>query len=529
MANNKPETENQNPEKKEVSIKSARKSEKEALQAAKRLDRPAVDTRNTKLKRFSALTIVLAILIVIILNVFLETAIGDKLSFDFTSNQLMTIGEVSDELLANLDQDVRMVVLADEATYEASHKFMPALLGEYAQKSNGRVTIEYVNPVTVPTIYSDLDPNDVHGLAAGQLVVLNPANERTRVLKPADLYTTEMNQSTFQQQITGYKAESSISGALNFVTLDNIPTVYFIGGHEEVDRTTQFTVFDSLLTNNGFQLEEINLATAGEIPAEAAVLVMLAPKNDLTNPEAELLLQYLAKGGGFLYAAGPFSTTEMPNLNYVLSEYNVQLTNDRVRENDTNRYFVDNPNMMAVNAPVNDITAQKVDGRTMIMDSYYVNAMTNTVEWITVSNLLETSATGSREIKGMEENQTGEGVQTVALMVENRGFMDGSTVTQPARVVALGSASLFADTTFNQVGLQTWYNYSLTYGIMNWLSNDEANADRLLIRDKQIVSYQLTDVTSTTPLQVSAVIATVFIPLSLFIAAIVVYRRRKHL
>ncbi len=51
MANNKPETEDQNSVKKEVSIKSARKAEKAIEQASKRADRPAVDSRNTKLKR----------------------------------------------------------------------------------------------------------------------------------------------------------------------------------------------------------------------------------------------------------------------------------------------------------------------------------------------------------------------------------------------------------------------------------------------------------------------------------------------
>ncbi len=529
MANNKPETEQQNSVKKEVSIKASRKAERAAEKAARRGNQPAVDIRNTKLKRFSALTIVLAILVVIILNLFLETAIGDKLSFDFTSNQLMSVGEVTEELLENLDEDIRMVVLADEETYQSSHGFMPALLKEYAEKSNGRVSVEYVNPVTEPTIYNELDPNDVHGLAAGQLVITNPANERVRVLTASDLYTTQLNQETFQQQVTGYRAESSISGAINFVTLESIPTVYFLTGHEEIKREDQFTVLDSLLTNNGFELKEINLATTGDIPEDASVLVMLAPKNDLSVPEADKLMAYLTKGGAFLFAAGMFATTEMPNLNTVLAEYNMQLVTDRVRENDASRYFVDNPNMMSVNAPVNDITGQTVNGRTMIMDSFYVSKMTNEVEWITVSNLLETSVTGSREINGIEDNQTGEGIQTVALMSENRGFMDGAAVTRPARVIAVGSASLFADTTFSQVGLQAWYNYSLTYNMLNWLSNDEANADRLLIRDKQLVSYNLTDVTSATPLQVSAIFATIIIPLSLFIAAIVVYRRRKHL
>lgn len=528
MANKLPETDNV-PEKKEVSLKAQRKAERLALRKEKNKDKAVVDVRNKQMKRFSALSIVLAILIVIILNVFLEMAVGDKLSFDFTSNQLMSVGEVSEELLDNLDQDVRMVVLSDKETYEANHRFMPALLDEYVAKSNGHVSLEYVNPVNVPTIYTELDPENFSNLSAGQLVIKNEANDRMKVLKDADYYSTQINQQTFQQQVTGYKAESSISGAINYVTLDSIPTVFFTNGHGEVELDSEFTYFNSLLTNNGFDVDTINLATAGEVPEEASILVMLAPDNDLTAPEAEVVLDFLRRGGGFMFAAGPFSVKSMPNLNYVLSEYNVTLNNDRVRETDTDRYFYDNPNTMAVTAPANGITPQKLDRSVLIMDSYHVEALTNTVDWIEVKSLLETSDLGARESEGIAENLSTEAVQTVGLMIENRGFMDGKAITKPARMVVLGSASLFADQTFGQIGFTSWYNYSLTYSMMNWLSNNEANTSTLLIRDKELVNYNLSAVTSQTPLNVSAVIATIIIPVALLIGAIVVYRRRKHL
>ena len=529
MANQKPETEKKVSDKKEVTIKASRKAERDATRDAKKANKPQVDIRNKKLKRFSALSIVMAIAIVIVLNLFLETAIGDKLSFDLTSNQLMTVGDVSEELLVNLDQDVRMVVLADEASYEATYSFMPALLREYVEKSNGRVTLEYINPVTVPTIYKELDPNDLNSLTAGQLVITNPDNGRIRTLERADFYKTEVNTSTYTQTVTGYTAESSISGAINYVTLTKIPTVYLTSGHNEVSLDSQFTILQSLLTNNGFDIDSVNLATAGSVPEEASLVAMIAPEHDLTASEAEVLLTYLSKGGGFLYAAGPFSATEMPNLNYVLSEYNLRIINDRVRENDTSRFFMEDPTMMAVTAPANEITAQSLNGVTMIKDSYNVAALTNTIDWIETSSLLETSSTGAREINGIADDVSVEGVQTVAMMSENSGFLDGTTVTEPARMVVLGSASVFADGTFSSIGFTSWYNYTLAYNIMNWLANDDANAGDLLIRDKSIVSYQLTDVTSQTPLNVSAVIASVIIPLFFIISAVVVYRRRKHL
>lgn len=529
MANQNPETEKKVSDKKEVSIKASRKAERDSARVAKKANQPQVDIRNKKLKRFSALSIVLAIAIVILLNLFLETAVADKLSFDLTSNQLMSVGEVSEELLQKLDQDVRMVVLADEASYESSYSFMPALLREYVDKSNGRVSLEYVNPVTVPTIYDDLDPNDLSNLSAGQLVITNPENGRIRSLTGTDFYKTEVNTSTYQPTITGYTAESSISGAINYVSLTHIPTIYMTTGHNEIALDRQFTILSSLLTNNGFDLKDINLATAGSIPEEASLVAMIAPEHDLTATEAEVLLSYLSKGGGFLFAAGPFNTTEMPNLNMVLTEYNLRLVNDRVRENDTARYFMEDPTMMAVTAPANAITSQNLDGRTMILDSFNVAALTNTVEWIETFSLLETSGTGAREISGVEEDVSAEGVQTVAMMSENKGFLDGNSVTEPARMVVLGSASLFSDDTFSTVGFTSWYNYTLAYNIMNWLANDDANAGDLIIRDKAVVSYRLTEVTSQTPLNVSAVIASVIIPLLFIISAIVVYRRRKHL
>lgn len=531
MSNRKPEkaeSEEQAQEKKEVSIKASRKAEKAKAQAARHADKPKVDRRNKILKRTSLLTILLAIVVVVILNIFLETAIGDSLSFDFTSNQLMSVGEVSGELLDNLEEDVRIVVLATEDTFGSAHYFAPALLNEYADKSGGRVSVEYINPVTVPTIYNELDPDDTYNLAAGQVVVTNPANQRVRVLTPnSDFYSVSYNQQTGSPQQTGYSAESSISGAINFVTLESIPAVYFTTGHDEAALSSGFTIFENLLGNNGFEVGTINLTTSGSVPEDASVVVMLAPSSDLTTNEADLLLNYMRNGGGFLFAASAFSTTEMPNLNYVLNEYNLEYNLDRVRETDTGRHLPDNPSVMFVNAPANDITPQTYNDRTIISDSHHIGQIIDTVEWITVSPLLQTADTGAREINGVVDDISSEGVQTVAMMVENTGFMDGTAVTRAARMVVLGSSSLFADATFVQYSQA--YNYQLMFNIMNWLSNEDANAGNLLIRDAEIVSYSLTAVTSANPLYISAVIATVIIPLALVIAAIVVYRRRKHL
>ena len=86
--------------------------------------------------------------------------VRDRLRFDITKNKLFSISEPSIKMLGELDKDVEIIILTDEKYYQGSE--ILEILKQYNLKSNGRVTIRFVDVVKNPTfIEKELDPDQV--------------------------------------------------------------------------------------------------------------------------------------------------------------------------------------------------------------------------------------------------------------------------------------------------------------------------------------------------------------------------------
>ena len=487
-----------------------------------------VDRRSRRLGRISVVTTIFAIALVILVNVVLETVVGDRLSWDLTQNKLMSISEVSDELLGKLNDDVRIVYLGQQSQLD-SHRtlnFMPQLLNDYAVRSNGRVRVDYIDPVADPTVIASLDPQNVHGLQAGWFVVQNPGNERLKIVKEGDLVETDFNQN-YQQVLKGYTAESALSGAINFVTKEVLPTIYELTGHGEPGLTNGYETLNNLMDANGYAVKQLNLMTSERVPEDATIVLVLAPQNDLTGPEADRLVAWVKTGGSILVAPGEFRPTPFSNLNRVLQEFNLELSNDRVREGDSSLHLPNYPTFVLASAPRNEITTQDVR-LTLISEAAAVRALQNQVEWIETKPVLETSDKAQLEQSGDPENMSAEGKQALAYMSDNRGFIDQKNVKHSSRAVVLGSSTLFSDNTFRMVGNQ-YYNIYLSFYSLNWLSQGLTQEGQLMIPTKGLVDYRIASGGSAMPINIAAIATAVVLPLLLIVLAIVVYQRRKHL
>lgn len=488
-----------------------------------------VDRRSRRLGRISLLTTLIVLAIVILVNIVLETVVGDRLSWDLTQNRLMSIGEKTEELLGRLEEDVHISYLGTENDL-LNHNtlaFVPQLLTDYVNRGGGHIIVEYVDPVADPTVISRLDPQSLHQLSERQFVVQNRGNGRMRVLSQQDLVATQLNQQTLQTVMTGYSAENAFSGAINYVTLDIVPTVYRLTGHGEPPLDEAYKVLGGLMDANGFDVSEVNLLTVEKVPEDAAVLLILAPTSDITGPEADRIVAWIKTGGSILVAPGAFTGQDFANLNRVLLEFNIELSCDRVREGDSSLHLPNYPTYILATAPKNDITAGSVP-ETLISEAAGVKILQNPVEWIETSVLLKTSDMAVLEEGGNPASLSPEGVQNLAVMSDSTGYMDGTNVKHSSRAVVFGSASVFDDQTFGVVGYQA-YNYMLTYLSFDWLSQGQTDVNKLVIPNKSLASYKIQHSGSTTPIYAAAIGTAVVLPLLLLLLAIIVYRRRKHL
>jgi ABC-type uncharacterized transport system involved in gliding motility auxiliary subunit len=76
------------------------------------------------------------------------------------------------------------------------------------------------------------------------------------------------------------------------------------------------------ILQEGYSVEELNLAGQRELPRDASLVIIAGAKTPYTQPEAEALRQYLAAGGRMLYFA---EFNSEPKLDELLAEYGVEV------------------------------------------------------------------------------------------------------------------------------------------------------------------------------------------------------------
>lgn len=491
----------------------------------------AADPRQKKLKHYSALSLILVLVVVIIANLLADSLFGKSLRFDWTANRMLSLSEVSEDLLSKLDQKVELIPLAKEDQFPSasSLSFVKDLLQEYEKKSGGKIRIRYVDPELEPQIVKELDPDHVRNLRKGQLAVYNPENKKVKLLDPNSFVNAEMNQQTFQQQVTGYSAEEKISAAIQYVASAETPVVYFTQGHQEDDRNKNYTILRDLLQNNNYELKDLQGLNLEAIPDDAKLVIMLNPKVDLRESEVSIYTNYLKEGGALLVLAD-FSGEGFKELNKVLAEQNLKLGTDRVREDDQTRQLSGDPYSFVANEPSSFVNQEEVKNATLVSQARSLSSAMNDKEWIQVKPLLQSAESGMLEEGGDSKKLSKKGTQTLAMASENNGYRGGKdkhgkTIENATKTIVFGSSLFVSDQVLFSFMHQT-HNLILLNNSLNWLLGNSRN--HLAIRPVTPVSYAVRAESYPLVPWIAGFVVIV-LPLFFLITAAAVYRRRKNL
>lgn len=294
--------------------------------------------KDSRLKRGSyimllCLLITIPVIAVNVLAGFLPSGIS---KIDLTQNRTYTLDAQTVAILKALDQKVSVYHIAQSSNEDEGIKTM---LKKYAENSSF-IEIKTVDPVVNPNFvgqYSAVNLNE------NSLIVVS--DKRSRAIDYTKIYSMEKEESLQLYQITGeyyadtFCLENELTGAINYVITDRLPTVKLITGHGESEPDK--TLLNSLDRDN-LSVESVHLLKDG-LAENTDLVIINSPSNDISSEELSILREYLSGGGALMLLTDVNdSGMSFTNLEALSKDFGVTAADGAVYETDSSDYYSSN-------------------------------------------------------------------------------------------------------------------------------------------------------------------------------------------
>lgn len=459
-----------------------------------------------KMGAYSVTGILLAIALTVAINLGLNYVPEQYSSFDLTENRLYALTDETKAFLSGLSEDVTIYVLAEEGAGDAD---LSKTL-ERMEDQSGHISVKYVSLAKNPNFYqkyTDAQP------ASNSLIV--EGQKRSTVVDYGDIYTYEMDYSTYSYQTTGYDGEGQTVSALAYVTTEDMPAFYMIGGHGELELEEKFL---NTITKENVAYETLMLHTVDEIPEDAQGVILNAPTGDYTKEDAEKIIAYLQKGGNALIVS-TMAEGEMTNFKSILDFYGISEVDGTIVEQDRNFYY-QNPYYLFPEIASTDVTASLADGLVFAPFSKGLS-YDDTSDEIHYTPLLTTSSSAFSKTEITDNSDFSKGANdidgpfTVSLEVE-KSTEDGST----SHAFVVGGESLFTSLADE---MAPGNNVKLFSSMISTLADHESS---VAIPVKSLSMPNLVFKAQTA--YIAAVLCVIVIPLATLAAGLAIWLRRRR-
>lgn len=483
-----------------------------------------ISSRSLKYGSASIVTIIAVVAIAVIVNMMFSPAVLNKLAgrdaikFDLTPNKLFSLGDQTNQIVGGLTKEVKVYALYDEAKIsgEAQLKEANEILKKYTKFKN--IKLEYVDTDKNPSFIKSIDPDNIKNIQKNDIVFVS--GKKVKNLNKSDLFTTQLDQQTMQESTTGSQAEQAFTGAIKFVSSDVTPVVYFLEGHDEKKPDTDYTTVKGYLIRNNYDVKTLNLLTTPKVPDDAEIVLIAAPKKDITSTEKDKLMEYFKNGGNALFAIDPIDNSpSLPQFESLLSYFNVTIDYDKVKENDDKRFPKGKPYDILPDVVDNDINSPLNPSSLYVImpSSRSISTLKNTKEYIKVTSLMKSSAKAVGEPSDPKA-KTIQGPLDLALAVQNDGGSKSS------KIVLMGNGSFMADSSIQQYEQFSINGLYFFLNSLNWLQN---KTNEVIIAPKTYSSPTMQMAQSTA--NVLAIFTVVVLPLLILGIGTFVWMRRRHL
>lgn len=457
---------------------------------------------------------------------------------DWTSSRVYSLSDKSRNLLADLDQEVRVIVFMTPAS--PLFEQVRELLDRYAAASP-RITVETIDPDREPLKTRQLA--EQFGISLANTVVF-AAGERSKYVTSDQMADYDYSGMQFggSPNLKSFKGEEQFTAAILSLVAPRVPRLYFVTGHGEATpdggagRDRSLAALGEALKRENLTVADTSLL-GGQIPADADALAIIGPTKPFSDEEIALLAGYLGRGGRLLVALDPLlqpdGTMQPTRLEPLLAAHGVTVHDDLVVDPSRRLPFFDLSAVYLDQFSSHPVT-QGLEGVAVLFPVTRSLEATPGTDF-TTSRLVETSAEGWGEVN-LGQLLRGEpvapdggdttGPVAVAMAVEasSKAGADAGGGEAPAgdqaglRLVVVGDSDFAVDDTIGNAG-----NLTLALNAINWLVQRE---ESLGIPPRAVEQVSL--FLSRQQLTLVFLLAVVAMPAAAIVAGVAVWRRRRH-
>lgn len=476
--------------------------------------------RSLKLGGYSVIVTAVVIAIVIVVNLAVRLLPTKYTKYSTSTVGLYDISETSRGILSKVKDKISIYVVSDPSyTDEVTREYVAKYAG-----LNSNISWSTVDPAVKPGFLKEYTSESLSSQQT-HLVLVNKNNGRSRVIPYTDIYYQKYTQQEllYYQMYYGsvpdnptyFNIEQQLTSAVDYLTAEKLPTVYYITGHGE-------TALDSTVTGligaENIDLAELPLLTKGSVPDDADAVIINAATKDFTEDEIKALEAYTAKGGNVLMTSFYNSELKERNLTNLYGfAKSLGLEYKDVKVYEGGGKFVQSPDNIL--PTLVDKKYSSAIGNNTYLLMVQCNAITlakTAPEGVTLTELLTTSVLGfaktevTKETKSEKEEGDEEGTFVLGAMAEKT--VDGKT----SKLVWLASPVLL-----DGRSLSYYSNISYFMAILTDLCEKESS---VTINAKSLQIEALT--VSEASANLWGIILIAVIPLAVLVTGFVVWNRR---
>jgi len=323
--------------------------------------------------------------------------------------------------------------------------------------------------------------------------VIIACNNHFKKLKAADLYDIDADSNR------SFKGEQVVSSAIINVSSEKVKKVYFLKGHGEMsykntDQRRGLSEFANYLTQQNYQIAELDLSDAKQVPEDAGLLIIASPQAPFLPRELDAIRKYLFNDNG--RAAIFLDMGSLYGLESVLFEWGI-LSDDMLVLDNSGDYESSDGDLIARHFPQNPhpVVRYLLDAQLPVQFGS-VRPVREDLgapadDRLKLSPIILSSATSWAEksyarggAQVYEEAADLRGPIPLGMVASRSGGTDLGLTIPGGRVAVFGDDNFLANRWFNRLG-----NSKLALNLVNWMFDENV---MLNIPPRRVEKYTLT-------------------------------------